>query len=321
MVVYGDELATRFGLTRELLGLVFLAAATSLPEIVTTLTAAASNDATLVLGNLFGGVTMQTSILAVVDFLFVRQALTSWPRKPTHALEAVLIIVLLNGLLIVSFLGEVELFYGLGLGAVALSLIYPAGIRFLRIYDERTPWLPVDMPDVEADKEGFLKVESTHERETRTLVFWALLAAVVVMIASYATADRASAIAVQTGLDSSFVGVALLAASTSMPEISTTIAAARMGAYTLAISNIFGSNLIMVALVLPADIFYRPGPILAQIDPVVQFSIVTGMLVTAIYVVGLLVRRTPRFLGAGVDSSLVLVVYCLSLVGCYLLAL
>lgn len=86
-----------------------------------------------------------------------------------------------------------------------------------------------------------------------------------------------------------------------MPELSTTIAAARMGAYTMAISNIFGSSLIMVALILPADIAYRSGPILADADQVAQFSIVTGILVTAIYISGILIRRTPRLFSAGID--------------------
>ena len=320
MVVYGDELAGRFGLTRELLGLVFLATATSLPEIVTTLSAALKNDAPLVLGNLFGGVTMQTAILAVADFLFVRQALSGWPRKPTHALEAGLIVVLLNVLLVVSFLGEVELLFNIGLGALVLTAVYPAAIRLLRNYDDKSPWLPVDLPTGEADAAGVLKVEDVRHLGTRSLGIRAILAALVVMVAGFATADRAGQIAVQSGLDSSFIGVALLSASTSMPEVSTTFAAVRMGAYTMAIANIFGSNLIMIALVLPADIFYRPGPILAEMDRIVQFSVVTGVLVTSIYLVGLLLRRTPRLGSGGVDSALVLAVYLGGLLGCFLLA-
>jgi cation:H+ antiporter len=98
------------------------------------------------------------------------------------------------------------------------------------------------------------------------------------------------------------------------------IAAARMGAYTMAISNFFGSNLIIVALILPADIACRGASILGEIDKVAQFSIVTGILVTAIYICGILIRRTPRLLGAGIDSFLVLAVYLLGLVAAYKLS-
>ena len=114
-----------------------------------------------------------------------------------------------------------------------------------------------------------------------------------------------------------YLGVSLLAIATSTPEISTTFAAVRMGAYTLAISNIFGSNLIMVALVLPADIAYRAGPILGELSPAGQIGLLSGLVVTTMYVVGLLLRRTPRMFGAGVDSILVLAVYVASLFAVY----
>ncbi|MDP7545719.1 MAG: sodium:calcium antiporter, partial [Alphaproteobacteria bacterium] len=92
-----------------------------------------------------------------------------------------------------------------------------------------------------------------------------------------------------------------------------TIAAVRMGAYTMAISNIFGSNLIMVLLILPADLFYRGGAILDHVDDTARLALVLGIGVTAIYVAGLLIKKKPRFLGLGLDSLLVLIVYGFSL--------
>jgi cation:H+ antiporter len=58
-------------------------------------------------------------------------------------------------------------------------------------------------------------------------------------IGGIALVTSAEAIAGQSGLGASFVGVTVLAAATSLPEISTTFAAVRLGAYTMAISNIF----------------------------------------------------------------------------------
>lgn len=317
MVVYGDELAERFNLERAFVGLVFLAIATSLPEVVTSITAAAAGNAPLVLGNLFGGFVMQTAILAVTDIFFVHRALTSWPRKPTHALEAIFLVIFINVLLVITILGEVAVTETLGLGAIALFVGYPLCIWILKRYDLRTSWTPIDIPD-EAEHKGALRGGRTFEDwKTEKLVWHALFAASLILVAGYVTADRAGVIAVQAGLSASFVGVALLAAATSTPELSTTIAAARIGAYTMAISNIFGSNLIMLALILPADMAYREGPILAEVDQIAQFSLVAGAIVTAIYIAGLLIRRTPRMFGAGVDSLLVLAIYIGSLFALY----
>lgn len=317
LVDYGDSLSDRFNLSRAFIGLVFIATVTELPEIATTLTASIAGNAQLVLGNMFGGVTMQTAILAVVDIFFVRYALTSWPRKPTHALEAVLLVILLNIILIVSILGEFEIFWGIGLGALSLALFYPLVIILLRKYDEQTPWQPIDIPRESNSSDASSTTNQLKARSNSWLIWRAAFASLAILIAGIALATRADAIAIQTGLSSSFVGIAFLAAATSMPELSTTIAAVRMGAYTMAISNIFGSNLIMVALILPADIAYRKGPILAEFDNLAQFSIVTGILVTAIYIAGILIRRTPRMFGAGVDSILVLTIYLAGLYAAY----
>ena len=310
LAVLGDELAERLNLTREFVGLIFLAAATELPEIVTTITAAQVGNAALVLGNMFGGISMQTAILAVVDIFVVKHALTSWPRKSTHTLLAVLLIVLLSFLLAVTFLGDVTVALNIGLAAICLTGAYPVTIALLRAFDEKDSWAPVDLPEENDLEIGYRqKGHQLGDLSTSRLIQRFVVSSLVILIAGVLLALSAVSIAKNSPLGSSFVGIALLAAATSLPELSTTLAAARIGAYTMAMSNIFGSNLIMLALILPADIAYRGGPILGEADSSAQFSIVAGILVTGIYAAGLLMRRTPRWLGAGLDSWLVLLVY------------
>ncbi|MEP1209018.1 MAG: hypothetical protein ABJM29_20030 [Rhizobiaceae bacterium] len=318
LALYGDELSERLNISKAFIGLIFLATVTELPEIVTALTAARVGNAALVLGNMFGGITMQTAILAVIDFFIVRNALTSWPRKPTYALLAVLLIVLLAMLLVITFLGDFNLALNVGLGAILLSGAYPIVIGMLRRFDEKESWAPIDLPDESEQEVGFLaRDHQLDETSTRNLMIRSACAAAIILVAGVVLAMTADAIAEKSSLGSSFIGISLLAAATSLPELSTTIAAARMGAYTMAISNIFGSNLIMLLLILPADMAYRAGPILAEADASAQFSIATGIVVTAIYVAGLLIRRTPALLGAGLDSWLVMIAYLGMLVSMY----
>ena len=140
---------------------------------------------------------------------------------------------------------------------------------------------------------------------------------IVILACGMGLVWTADAIAGQSGLGASFVGSTVLAASTSLPEVSTTFAAARLGAYTMAISNIFGSNLIMLALLLPADALYRGGPLLAEAGRAEMLTLVTGILVTAVYVAGMLVRRKPQVLRMGMDSACVMAIYLASLVMLY----
>ena len=310
LTLYGDELSDRFNLSREFIGLIFLALITELPEVVTTITAARAGNAALVLGNMFGGITMQTAILAVADIFIVRHALTSWPRKPNHALLGTLLIVLLAMLLAATFAGDITVMLNVGLAAICLSGLYPLVIGLLRRFDQKQSWAPVDLPEfAEGRINSSLPSKSLNQLPLRSLLLRGGLASLTILVAGVILALSADALSEQTGLGSSFIGIFLLATATSLPEISTTFAAARIGAYTMALSNIFGSNLIMLALILPADLAYSPGPILTQADPSAQFSLAIGVIVTAIYVAGLLIRRTPTWLGAGIDSWLVIAAY------------
>ncbi len=317
--VYADEVSDRKRIGKAFTGFVFLAAATSLPELVTTIAGSLAGEALLVLNNVFGGITMQTAILAVADAAVPVATLTFYPRKPTPVLEAAILVVLLAVLLAVAVVGERELFFNVGVGAAFFGLAYFGSISLLRSYEETSAWRPVDLPDEESGPFPALRSAKISRRSTNGLIWLSLAMAGVILIAGVVLIYLAEALADQSGLGQSFIGVTLLASVTSLPEVSTTIAAVRMGAFTMAISNIFGSNLIMLMLLLPADVFYRQGLILQKMDDTATFALVSGLVVTGIYIVGLLLRQKKRIFGMGLDSALVLAVYLASLGIFYLL--
>ena len=104
-----DAISERFKLSKSLMGLLFLATATSLPEIATTFGAALRESKELVLNNLYGGVALQTAILALADF-WVRGSITYYPRRMNHLLEVVLLILLLT-FTIMIILQAIAFFY------------------------------------------------------------------------------------------------------------------------------------------------------------------------------------------------------------------
>ena len=308
-----DALADRYNLAKSLVGLLLLSLATSLPEVATTLSAAVSQAQNLVLNNLFGGIALQTAILGVADF-WARGPITNYPRKANHALEATLLVLLLSITLIITLMGEPVSLFQIGPGSVLIGLCYAGTIWLLRRYDGSSDWVPVDLPEPQVPQ--FLDVLDENIIN-RSLIFQTIAACVAILIFGLLLVVLAERIALQSGLGTSFVGVTLLAGATSLPELTTSITAARIGAYTMAISNIFGSNLIMLVLVLPADILYRGGPILQGASPTVSLALAFGIAVTAIYLVGLIVRRKPRIGVLGLDSALVIVTFFVSLVAYY----
>ncbi|MGB3245065.1 MAG: hypothetical protein WBB25_11055 [Sulfitobacter sp.] len=309
-----DALADRFKLAKSLVGLLLLSLATSLPEVATTLTAAIQQSRDLVLNNLFGGIALQTAILAMADF-WARGPITNYPRKANHALEATLLVLLLSVALVVTNLGETFVIAGVGLGSVCIAVIYGGAIWLLRRYDDSSDWVPVDLPD--PDPLAFPAPTGLAQAPDTSLIWQAAASCIAILIFGLLLVLFAERIADQSGLGTGFIGVTLLAAATSLPELTTSIAAVRIGAYTMAISNIFGSNLIMLVLVFPADILFRAGPILQDTSRTVSLALAFGLIVTAIYLTGLIVRRKPKFGVFGLDSILVLVTFLVSLAAYY----
>ena len=309
-----DALADRFNLAKSLVGLLLLSLATSLPEVATTLTAAMGQAQDLVLNNLFGGIALQTAILAMSDF-WARGPITNYPRKANHALEATLLVLLLSVALIITNLGETFVVGGVGLGSVCIAVFYGGTIWLLRQYDDNSDWVPVDLPD--PDPLAFPAPTGLTQASDKSLIWQTIAACAAILFFGLFLVLFAERIADQSGLGTGFIGVTLLAAATSLPELTTSIAAVRIGAYTMAISNIFGSNLIMLVLVFPADILFRAGPILQQTSRTVSLALAFGIAVTAIYLIGLIVRRKPRVGAFGLDSILVLLTFLASLAAYY----
>ena len=121
--------------------------------------------------------------------------------------------------------------------------------------------------------------------------------------------EAAKEIADQTGLSETLIGGVFTALATSTPELVTTIAAIRIGALTLAVSNIFGTNCFNMLVVAAADVGYVHGSIYHDMAPVQMTWGLVSILMTAILLLGLLRRETYGIGRIGFESALILGVY------------
>lgn len=305
---YADTVAVRTGLGQAFLGLLLLGVATSLPEIATTVTAALNDNPALVTGNLLGGVAMQIAILAIVDVALTRGPLTYFSPQPVLLFQGVMLVLLLALTIAGIAAGDTEVL-GIGVVPVLLFAGYALTLRISYRQDYFPRWQATNMPPL-SEGEG-RRVASPEEKAISNgrLALSIGVAAAVILVAGWTLAQVGEALSEQTGLGASFVGFVLVAISTSLPELSTCWTAVRRGAYAMAVSNIFGTNCLEVGLFLLGDIVYQGGPILATATNFDVFAAALGMLVTTVYLVGLLERRDRQILRMGVDSVTVLVVY------------
>lgn len=314
---YVDLIADRTGIGKAFAGALLLGGATSLPELATTITASLSGAAELAGNNLFGGVVMQIAVLAGVDAVLLRgRALTLFSPKAALLMHGVFLIFLLAFAIAAVSSGEVVSFANVGLWPVLLAGTYVLGLWLIYHYEGQPRWEPAG--DIEQPPESARDLKDAHQRRfsdvsTMKLFLRFAAAATGVLVAGFLVARSGESIAEQTGLGQSFVGATLVAVATSLPEVSTTWSAVRFGAYSMAAANILGTNSLEVALFLPADIAYREGPIMEALDPMASFLGALGVMVTSVYLWGILERRDRTLFGMGHDSAVVLVLYLLGL--------
>ena len=133
--------------------------------------------------------------------------------------------------------------------------------------------------------------------------------ALLILASGAVVALSGQAIAEKSGLGSSFFGYVFVAISTSLPEASTVFAAMRRGLYTMAISDILGTNILNVTLLFFVDLISAGDPIMRTAGPFSAVAAMLGVVVTGLFVMGLAERRDRALLRAGLDSALVLIVY------------
>jgi len=309
-----DAIAERMRLSRAFLGFAVLATVTQLPELVTNSTAALRGTAHLLLNSMFGGVGLQTTVLVLADLVALRYTLTYLSLSPSNLAQAALLIALLGVVLAVTVTGDLRLPGGVGLGPIILVVLYALVIWLVWDLQFRSPWRPSGETG-SAEQHAQITNRKIRGRSSARLAGSVVLAAFGILLAGVALVLSAEGIAELSGLGNSFIGATLLATATSLPEVSTTLTAVRLGRHSMAVADIFGSNLIMIALLFPSDLLYREGVLLNEADTSARFALALGIVLTAIYLTGLIVRQPRRFLRLGVDSWLVLITYAAG-IGC-----
>jgi cation:H+ antiporter len=317
---YADAIADRTGLDSAFIGLLLLAGATSLPEIATTIASATLNNPSLAMNNILGGITFQTALLVVADLLYGRGPLTTFVPRSVMLLQGMALIMLLAFALLAIVSGEFLSLSNIGLWSFFLFLVYIAALYVTHKHKEDR-WQPTGIP---VENENSAK---GAEQRAKRYADWSLLrigshfavGSAVILAVGYLLGQISDVLAEQSGLGASFVGATLLAASTSLPELSTTIAAVRIRNYSLAIGNIFGSNSLMVALIFVADVFFRDGLIINSVDRSAMVSAAFGIVMTGIFVVGMIERRNRAVWRMGIDSWCAALCYVASIALLFLL--
>ena len=301
---YGDIVAYKTGLGGLWTGLILLAIVTSLPELFTGISAVTLVGVPdLTIGNLFGANAFNLLNLALLDIVYHNGSFTrvvSLSHRLMGWLSLVLVLVAAVSIFISSR------FSPLGIGWIGwysplIILLYLFLVRQLFQYERRRP-----SPQVAKVSYGEISLN-------RVYLNFAISAAFIIGAGIW-LAIIGEEVAQVTGWGQSFVGSLFLAFTTSLPEITVSFAAMRIGAVDMAVANMIGSNLFNMTIIPVDDLFYLKGPVLASVSE--SNLIIAGvvMLMTLVFIAGLRFRPKRLFRLSWCNLSLIV----LFLVGAYL---
>ncbi|MBM2823113.1 MAG: sodium/hydrogen exchanger [Thermoleophilia bacterium] len=301
-----DVLDDRFNLGDAVGGMLLLGLAGSLPELAITTSAALSGHLSLAVGNLLGGIAMQTLVLVFLDARSGRkQPLTSLTADTSPLLESMLVIVLVTIALMGGFLPETTAVGPLSPASIAIVVFFLLGMLGLNRARQRRAWMIAGDAPLPAGEGGANRFKSST-----TMIVLGLfgLASVVTLFAGVMLEQTGNQLADDFGMNGVVFGATILAAATALPEISSGIAAVRLGQVGLAMSDIYGGNAMQLTFFLLADLL-AGSPVLSTASDQSLWLGATGGVVTAIFAYGLLVRNDKKVIGLGRDSLLVLATY------------
>jgi cation:H+ antiporter len=318
---YTDVLSDRLHLGAALGGLILLAVATNLPEIAITVSAALNGQVDVAVSNILGGIAIQTVVLVALDAfgVRVRRPLTYQAASLRLVLEGAVVVAVLAVVVMGAQLPRTAIAFRLTPDVSAIAVVWVVGL-VLTQRAAKLPWQDNgNAPDSQPEPRGHsarkraANATSNGVSTTKAVVVFGA-SAVVTLVAGALLEESGTQAADHVGLSGVLFGATVLAAATSLPELSTGLTAVRSGDYQLAFGDIFGGNAFLPVLLLLATVVSGKA-ILPSAHNSDLYLTALGALLTIIYMGGLLFRPARQHARLGIDSIAVLVVYALGIVG------
>ena len=231
-----SSIARHFNVPEIVIGLTIVGAGTSSPELFVSIVSALNNTPDLAVGNVVGSNIMNTLLIVGVTAMVAPMVIsrsTVCKDIPFSALASLLLIVLC-----------LDSFTNLHISGNTISrldgIILLAGFILFMIYTFHV-----------AKKTGTAS-KATQKPNLSKLkcMFYILVGLAGLVIGSNTFVSSASAVAEQLGVSQSIIGLTIVAGGTSLPELATSVVAARKGQSAIAIGNVIGSNVFNILLIL-----------------------------------------------------------------------
>lgn len=241
-------IASRFGISQLVVGLTIVAMGTSAPEAAVSISAALKGNAGITIGNVLGSNILNIFIILGLTALLTKKTVPVASSTIKNEMPFMIVIMLI--LLWMGYAGnEIARLEGAGLWIVFLLYLFYLFKMAKKGADKNSK----DNEGESSPREGEKK-----EKSMAMLVLFTAVGLALIVIGSSVTVDAATEIAKIIGLSERFIGLTIVALGTSLPELFTSVSAARKGKADIAIGNIVGSNVFNVLFVVGTSALITP---------------------------------------------------------------
>ena len=249
-------LARRFRVPSLIIGLTIVALGTSLPELAVSTTAAIQGSNEIALSNVVG-----SNIFNLLVVLGLCAAISAVPvdravLRRDFPLNIFITILVLAGAAIPSLLNGT--FFSLGMNEKAGMVSRPLAIILLVLFVSYIIYLIYD-----AKKHPLPQEEESSLQPLLKSILFIVLGIVLIVAGGKAVVYSAKEIARFAGMSETLIGLTVVALGTSLPELVTSIVAARKGETELAVGNVIGSNIFNLLFILGVSSAIHPISVIA----------------------------------------------------------
>lgn len=306
-----DTIIVHFNLGEAFGGMVFLAVVTNLPEIAITAVAAYHKQYDIAISNILGGIALQTVVLVLIDIFGVGRSapLTQKGHSKILILEGVALIFILS-IVIIAKQFPADLIYFRTTPFEWLILIIWISTIYItsKMIDPKKKLVAKNI-------EAALRMpKSKFKGNINSAIFLLIVGAIIILLAGWSLEASGEILSNRWGMSGVIYGATILALCTALPEISTGIASAKIRDYNMAVSDIFGGNAFLPVLFLMASIISGEA-ILPGLKPSDIYLTALGIILTGIYMVGMVIHSKKQVGRMGIDSFIVVIVYIIGIWG------
>jgi cation:H+ antiporter len=293
-----------FNLGSSFGGTIILSIITNLPEIAITANGAIKGDVDLAVGNLLGGIVIQSMLLVLFDFASRKEKkpLSTLVSNKASIVQGLFLIIILALVIVGKQLNESNIFFRSTVPELLIAFSWIASILLLRKLQ--------DKKEVKTEKSS--EIQKPYTR--KSAILWLVFISVIVLIFGVLLETTSDVIATHYNINGIIFGATILALVTSLPEISGGLAFVKTKTYQPIISDLFGGNAFLPVLFLMATLITNDS-ILPKAHNMDIYLTSVSIIITLIYIIGMVLKLPSRKKGLGIDSWVVLIVYLFSIVG------